>query len=175
MINQVFKKYNKGEITKIIKSLTPIEFLLLWPIYNKNTHPFYLFTVINLFFSSIANHSTITYYNYNYNNKIVNFFYNYDKFSILLISSFFVSNYKYLSIIVSLLLTRYEKLKDLSVVLTVITNLYNKNWIAPPFILPSFYSYKKRIDDKEWTLKNKLLWHTSMAFYICLCSYKYKI
>ena len=173
MINKIVNKCNKTKLSNIIKSLTPIEFLLLWPIYNKNTSPFYLLTVINLFFSSIANHSCITYYNYNYNNKIVKYCYNYDKFSIMLISTYFITNYKYLSILISLLLTKYENIKNISVILTVLNNIYYKNWIATPFIIPALYSYKKRLQNNEWTLQNKLLWHTSMAFYICLCSYKY--
>ena len=122
---------------------------------------------------SLFLHPSITYYNYNYEHTIVKYCYNYDKFSILLICLYFTTNYKYLSLIASLCLLQYESLKDISYLLTILTNLYYQNYLAPRFAFIALYSYKKRLQQKEWTLSNKLVWHSSQAIYLCLCSYKY--
>lgn len=179
LINKVKKiteikdfKMDADTIVKIIKSITPLQIVFFLPFYNFN-NMFYVYSVINLLSSSLFLHPSITYYNYNYEHTIVKYCYNYDKFSILLICLYFTTNYKYLSLIASLCLLQYESLKDISYLLTILTNLYYQNYLAPPFAFIALYSYKKRLQQKEWTLSNKLVWHSSQAIYLCLCSYKY--
>ena len=162
------------KINKLIKCIIPLELSLLIPFYNINTPFFYILSIINLTISSIFLHSSITWYNYNYNSKLIQLFYTYDKFSIMLVCSYFISDYKYLSIIFSLYFQKYENIKNSIYVATIIYNLFNNRWFLTIFAMLALYSYKRRLQDNEWTLKNKIFWCSMNALYLLYGTEKYK-
>jgi len=176
---------------KIIKSITPLIFLLN-NYYYPNTVPYYhILNTYNLSLSGILFHTSIE-----YNSKYQDYFWYYDRLSISIMSSFLLFNNEFYAILYSLIILYIEIHKNrvyiktstnwlyilfnYLIILYIIINkslfyilvyilvvqkcAYKINCILFITQVLGLYNYLNR-NYRKWTIKQKITWHLSQFIY----------